>query len=281
MDSNGILRNYSVSCRITLEQFYSDQVPSNLTDFMQMTSTDGDTTTTIIMGLDPFTMYQCQVTASTDAGESPVSNSDNATTDEADPTQPVGLSATNRTATSISLQWSRPIPTNGIITTYTLTYTDGSISDTIDIPVEFVPPSEYNVTTITVDSLNEFTNYTFDLSATTGGGTGPVATLPDVLTSEAGKLMPYQLYLILQFSPAPSAAPVNVTGMNTSSTSLRISWLPPPVEDQNGIIIAYNITYITARGSEMIDSTSGSVQFIELTGLLKFSTYKYISSSIY
>ena len=83
---------------------------------------------------------------------------------------------------------SRPIPTNGIITTYTLTYTDGSISDTVDIPVEFVPPSEYNVTTITVNNLNEFTNYTFDLSATTGGGTGPAATLPDVLTSEAGKL---------------------------------------------------------------------------------------------
>ena len=74
----------------------------------------------------------------------------------------------------------------------------------------------------------------------------------------------------MQFSPAPSAAPVNVTGMNTSSTSLRISWLPPPVEDQNGIIIAYNITYVTAK---MIDSTCGSVQFIELTGLLKFSTY--------
>ena len=70
---------------------------------------------------------------------------------------------------------------------------------------------------------------------------------------------------MLQFSQAPSAAPVNVTGMNTSSTSLRISWLPPPVEDQNGIIIAYNVTYVTAGGSEMIDSTSGSVQFIELT----------------
>ena len=107
MDSNGILRNYSVLCHITLEQFYSDQVPSNLTDFMLRTSTDGDTTTTIIMGLDPFTMYQCQVTASTDAGESPVSNSDNATTDEAAPTRPVGLSATNRTATSISLQWEQ------------------------------------------------------------------------------------------------------------------------------------------------------------------------------
>ena len=199
MDSNGILRNYSVLCRVTLEQFYSDQVPSSLTDFMQMTSTDGDTTT-IIMGLDLFTMYQCQVTASTDAGESPVSNSDNATTDEAAPIQPVGLNATNRTATSISLQWSRPIPTNGIITTYTLTYTDGSISDTIDIPVEFVPPSEYNVTTITVDSLNEFTNYTFNLSATTGGGTGPAATLLDVLTSEAGKLLlSYHHVLIFKF----------------------------------------------------------------------------------
>ena len=63
--------------------------------------------------------------------------------------------------------------------------------------------------------------------------------------------------------------------MNTSSTSLRISWLPPPVDGQNGIITAYNITYVTAGESEMIDSTLGSthVQFIELTELMKFRTY--------
>ena len=61
--------------------------------------------------------------------------------------------------------------------------------------------------------------------------------------------------------------------MNTSSTSLRISWLPPPVDGQNGIITAYNITYVTAGESEMMDSTLGSTQFIELTGLMKFRTY--------
>ena len=188
MNRNGILRNYSVSCRITLDQFYNEQVPDNLTEFIQRTSTDGDTTTTIVMGLEPFTKYQCQVTASTDEGESPVSNSDNATTDEAAPTEPVDLNVASRTATSISLQWTRPVPTNGIITMYTLDYTNGSISDTINIPVEPVS-QEYNVTNITVDSLNEFTNYTFNLSATTGGGIGPAATLPDVLTNEAGELV--------------------------------------------------------------------------------------------
>ena len=188
MDRNGILRNYSVSCRITLDQFYNEQVPDNLTEFMQRTSTDGDTTTAIVMGLEPFTKYQCQVTASTDGGESPVSNSDNATTDEAAPTEPVDLNVASRTATSISLQWSRPVPTNGIITMYTLDYTNGSISRTINIPVEPVS-QEYNVTNITVDSLNEFTNYTFNLSATTGGGIGPAATLPDILTNEAGELV--------------------------------------------------------------------------------------------
>ena len=189
INRNGILRNYSVSCRITLDQFYNEQVPDNLTEFTQRTSTDGDTTTAIVMDLEPFTKYQCQVTASTDGGESPVSNSDNATTDEAAPTEPVDLNVASRTATSISLQWSRPIPTNGIITMYTLgIYTDGSISRTINIPVEPVS-QEYNVTNITVDSLNEFTNYTFNLSATTGGGIGPAATLPDVLTNEAGELV--------------------------------------------------------------------------------------------
>ena len=119
---------------------------------------------------------------------------------------------------------------------------------------------------IELTGLLKFSTYNISVAASTSVGIGPSESVT-VSTDSDGEwwLTRYWFYLILQFSPAPSAAPVNVTGMNTSSTSLRISWLPPPVEDQNGIIIAYNVTYVTAGGSEMIDSTSGSVQFIELT----------------
>ena len=61
--------------------------------------------------------------------------------------------------------------------------------------------------------------------------------------------------------------------MNTSSTSLNISWSPPPEQDQNGVITAYNITYVTNGRNVMVESTSGSTLSIELSGLVKFSAY--------
>ena len=66
---------------------------------------------------------------------------------------------------------------------------------------------------------------------------------------------------------------MNVTGVNTSSTSLSISWSPPPEQDQNGVITAYNITYVTSGGNVMMNSTSSSTLSIELAGLEKFSEY--------
>ena len=78
---------------------------------------------------------------------------------------------------SITLQWSRPTSPNGIITGYTLVYDDTN-------EIQIIPLS--NVLNYTLDELNEFTNYTFFLSASTSVGMGPNAT--DVaMTQEDGK----------------------------------------------------------------------------------------------
>ena len=45
------------------------------------------------------------------------------------------------------------------------------------------------------------------------------------------------------FLSEPTAAPVNVRGHNTSSTSILVEWDDVPDFDQNGIITSYNITY--------------------------------------
>ena len=41
----------------------------------------------------------------------------------------------------------------------------------------------------------------------------------------------------------PDGAPQNVRGHNTSSTNISVSWEAVPVEQQNGIITGYTITY--------------------------------------
>ncbi len=43
--------------------------------------------------------------------------------------------------------------------------------------------------------------------------------------------------------PEPTAAPKNVTGHNSSSTSILVTWDDVPAADQNGIILTYTITY--------------------------------------
>ena len=41
----------------------------------------------------------------------------------------------------------------------------------------------------------------------------------------------------------PDGAPQNVNGHNSSSTSILVTWDEVPVEQQNGIITGYTITY--------------------------------------
>ena len=84
-------------------------------------------------------------------------------------------------STSISLSWTRPATPNGVITHYTLTYsTNGG-----DESMEMVPPT---LTSFPVDNLNEYTMYTFTLSASTIAGTGPSATA-SAITDEDGKII--------------------------------------------------------------------------------------------
>ena len=78
---------------------------------------------------------------------------------------------------SIMLQWLRPTTPNGIIIGYTLVYTNTSSMQSISLG---------NVLNHTLENLNEFTNYTFALSAATSAGMGPNATVIE-MTEDDGK----------------------------------------------------------------------------------------------
>ena len=93
-----------------------------------------------------------------------------------------------QTSRTVSLQWSRPTTPNGIITSYTLVYSNTTVEVTI----------VYDNATFgdTIEYLNEFTNYTFELSANTSVGGGPAAVVM-VTTDEDGKLVTVNKGLIL------------------------------------------------------------------------------------
>ena len=75
---------------------------------------------------------------------------------------------------TIELQWSRPLTPNGLVTSYSLHYTDVNQS------------LKGNTFNYTAQNLNEFTNYTFTLSASTSAGTGPSTTV-NARTEEDGE----------------------------------------------------------------------------------------------
>ena len=75
-------------------------------------------------------------------------------------------------------------------------------------------------------------------------------------------------------SVGPDAAPTLIDTFSPSSTSLYLSWTPPPVDLHRGILIGYQIVYrnLDVPGSnEMVTTTTDAS--ITLEGLGKFSNY--------
>ena len=87
------------------------------------------------------------------------------------------------------------------------------------------------------------------------------------------------IYVYNLFS-VPSAGVQELNGVNFSSTSLSIlSWMPPPQDNQNGILRAYNISYglTTQTHAEYVDVSTPELM-IQLTSLKKFTVYEIVVS---
>ena len=72
----------------------------------------------------------------------------------------------------------------------------------------------------------------------------------------------------------PDGAPQNVSGRNTSSTSILVSWEAVQADLQNGIITGYNITYqsLTENDNGFVKASPNDRQ-ANLTGLKEFVEY--------
>ena len=72
----------------------------------------------------------------------------------------------------------------------------------------------------------------------------------------------------------PDGAPQNVTGQNTSSTSIVVTWEEVQAELRNGIITGYNITYqsLTENDNGFLQASPND-HLANLTGLKEFVEY--------
>jgi hypothetical protein len=167
---------------------------------------------TVIMGLKGFTTYEITVAGQNSVGLGPLSDPLTVTTIEGTSSQPINLTSTSVTDTTIDLLWVEPECPNGVIEHYVVMY-NGVAVNTTD-----------NSTMFTLPGLEPFTNYTIIVAARNGAGVGNVSETIVVQTDEG--------------EPTP---PRNLTGGNTGIMSAVLQWLEPL--DPNGIILYYVVYY--------------------------------------
>ncbi len=74
-------------------------------------------------------------------------------------------------------------------------------------------------------------------------------------------------------SLAPSIAPENVSLITVSSTSIQVSWTPPPVANRNGIVIEYRINLVEVDTGRHQSYVSPTPNFI-VQSLHPYYTYR-------
>nr|XP_029478833.1 LOW QUALITY PROTEIN: receptor-type tyrosine-protein phosphatase S-like [Oncorhynchus nerka] len=220
-----------------------------------------DSTITTIQSLVPSETYTVRVLAFTSVGDGPFSDSVHVKVLPGVPGQPGKFKVGKVTDTSIQLTWEPSYIKEGIVN-YELLYKPvkfGSLEK-----LTFGPRASY-----TVEGLRANTEYSFSLAAISNKGIGAFTNELVQRTSQA----------------KPSAAPLGVSCDSPRSTSLRVSWKPPPTETQNGVLTGYELRYqqmvsgarVEGQGPEVkgppIPPEQGQVV---LEGLEKWTWYRVI-----
>lgn len=156
---------------------------------------------------------------------------------------PDNVSLTTINSTSLQLSWLPPLEPNGIIIGYYISvelqpvyqnYLTGSL-----ITIATYPDEDELI----LNDLHSFAGYTVTIQATTRVGNGTIAIVTGV-TFESCKsnIWCTIIYLLIL---APSVGVSNLTATSINSTSVNISWTPPPPSNWNGILINYTVMYMT------------------------------------
>ncbi|XP_058496360.1 protein tyrosine phosphatase receptor type Db isoform X14 [Solea solea] len=189
-----------------------------------------------IQGLTPNKTYYIRVLAFTSVGDGPLSQDLQIIAKTGVPSQPLQFKGEAKSETSILLSWVAPpqVGPDNQITGYEVVYRRAD--ETEERKISFEPTTSY-----LLKNLKPFSTYTFQLAAKSKHGIG-------AYTNEVFIDTPQTL---------PSAPPQDITCTSPTSTSILVSWAPPPLEFQNGIITGYSIQYSTTEGNKTTRRVDG------------------------
>eukprot|EP00794_Sanderia_malayensis_P003700 gene3700-4220_t len=194
--------------------------------------TVGSTLKNVSIGnLTYWTCYSVSISAVT-VGEGPFANVMSVRTSEHAPTSaPRNFTVTNESATSLSLIWESPITSelHGFIRYYLIKYTTVECGTGAEVNATIVWKNltvGSTLKNVSIGNLTFWTCYSVNISAVTVGE-GPFANFRKMRTSEH----------------APTSAPESFYAMNASSSSLRLTWLPPLESNTHGVIRYFLFKY--------------------------------------
>ncbi|XP_075208714.1 receptor-type tyrosine-protein phosphatase S [Anomaloglossus baeobatrachus] len=208
VEPNGQIRGYRVYYTMEPEQPVSNWLKYNVDDNLLTT----------IGNLLEHETYTVRVLAFTSVGDGPLSDPIQVKTQQGVPGQPMNFRAEAKSETSISLTWSPPRQDS--IVKYEVCYKEGERGS--EIRKTFDPATSY-----LVEGLKPNTEYIFRLAARSNQGQGAWTLDVKERTMQS----------------KPSAPPQDVKCVSTKSTTILVSWQPPPAESHNGILAGYTVHY--------------------------------------
>ncbi|XP_010784288.1 receptor-type tyrosine-protein phosphatase delta-like [Notothenia coriiceps] len=226
----------NVFCMVKGYRVYYTMDPSRPMNEWQIHNVQ-DSVITTIQNLVTSETYTIQVLAFTSVGDGPFSDPVHVKVMPGVPGQPGKFKVNKVADTHIELTWEPAYTKEGIVN-YELLYRPvkfGSLEK-----LTFGPRSSY-----TVEGLKANTEYSFSLAAISNKGIGAFTNELVQRTLQA----------------KPSAAPEGVSCESASSSSLRVSWRPPPMEGHNGELAGYELRY------QRVSGAGGGVQGLEGKGL--------------
>ncbi|XP_067085608.1 receptor-type tyrosine-protein phosphatase S, partial [Osmerus mordax] len=216
-----------------------------------------DSIITTVQSLVASETYTIKVLAFTSVGDGPFSDPIHVKVLIGVPGQPNKFMVGAVSDTSIELTWEPAHEKEGIIN-YELRYKEGSFGS--QITKTFGPSSSY-----VVEGLRANTEYVFSLAAISNKGIGAFTNDISQKTLQA----------------KPSAPPQDIKCGSSSSTTLLVSWRPPPVESQNGALAGYSVGYqvvgpAEASGGEPMEEPAvpPSENKVTLQRLEKWTQYR-------
>ncbi|XP_022783169.1 neogenin-like [Stylophora pistillata] len=227
-----------------------------------LTIRNGPTLSRSVTGLDKYTEYEFQVLAFTSDGDGAKSPVEVERTKEDVPSQaPSSLTVAAVTSTTITASWQLPplASRNGIITGFKLFFKErASAGSVTTLLINSGSTLRRNVT-----GLKKYTEYEFQVLASTSVGNGPKSPSEVERTKE----------------DVPSEPPSAFELTASTSTSITTSWQLPPVFSRHGrTITGFKLLYKKrGSGGSAITLTirNGPTLSRSVTGLDKYTEYEF------